>query len=73
MVKDHSVFRYFEKNITITIYVDDILIVVKEKSAILQLKEELKKYFRLKELKDIAYYLGMDIIRDRRNRSIYIT
>ena len=73
MVKDHSVFRHFEKNITIAIYVDDILIVAKEKSAISWLKEELKKHFRLKELGDVAHYLGMDITRDRRNRSVYIT
>ena len=73
MLKFNACLRPPAVFITIAIYVDDILIVAKEKSAILWLKEELKKHFRLKELGDIAHYLGMDIIRDRRNRSIYIT
>ena len=34
MVKDYLIFRYFEKNIIITVYVDNILIVAKDKSAI---------------------------------------
>ncbi len=69
--KDHSVFVY--KNGTIIgIYVDDLFILTPVQELIDLLKKELAKRFRIKDLGEISFYLGIQIIRNRKNRSIYI-
>jgi hypothetical protein len=56
----------------VVIYVDDILMCAPTKELIAEFKTELDKRFRMKHLGDVSWYLGMQIIRDRPNRTIYI-
>jgi hypothetical protein len=56
----------------VAIYVDDILMCAPTKELITEFKTELDKRFRMKHLGDVSWYLGMQIIRDRPNRTIYI-
>jgi hypothetical protein len=63
---DHSVFV---KNSTyIAVYVDDLLIVGPDKVDIAQIKTQLSQRFSMTDMGPIAYYLGMTVTRDRKNR-----
>jgi hypothetical protein len=67
---DHSVFS--NGSIYIAVYVDDLLIIGKEKVKIQELKNRLSTRFSMSDLGPVAYYLGMAVTRDRPNRILYI-
>ena len=71
LVKDHSIFIH-ENGMILAIYVDDILMCAPNKQLISEFKTQLEKRFRMKHLGDVSWYLGMSIVRDRPNRTIYI-
>ncbi|GJR53654.1 transposable element [Tanacetum coccineum] len=55
------------------LYVDDMLIASKNMSEIDQLKAQLKSEFEMKDLGAAKKILGMEIIRDRRERRLYLS
>ena len=54
------------------IYVDDMLLACKDKSQIEKMKEILKSEFDVKDLGHAKKILGMEIIRDRANKFLYL-
>ncbi|KAL5564995.1 hypothetical protein UlMin_028159 [Ulmus minor] len=60
---DHSLFMRFSKSSTllILIYVDDIIVTRSSKEEIEQIILLLKKYFSLKDLGDLNYFLGIEV------------
>jgi hypothetical protein len=74
---DPCIFQYIQKGkaIWIGIHVDDILIITSDdeiKQWFIKIMETNLKKFTVKE-GDTLYYLGMEIIRNRENRTIKIT
>jgi hypothetical protein len=67
---DHSVFS--NGSIYIAVYVDDLLIISKDKIKIQELKGRLSTRFSMSDLGPVAYYLGMAVTRDRPNRTLRI-
>ena len=67
---DHSVFS--NGSTYIAVYVDDLLIIGKDKIKIQELKCRLSTRFSMSDLGPVAYYLGMAITRDRLNRILCI-
>jgi hypothetical protein len=63
---DHSVF--VKHSTYIAIYVDDLLLIGPDKSDIQQIKNQLSQRFSMTDLGPIAFYLGMTVTRDRKNR-----
>jgi len=65
---DHTVFyRHFENNITIlAVYVDDMIITGDDTLEIARLKENLSKEFEVKDLGQLRYFLGIEILRSPR-------
>jgi len=72
---DPNVFNKggIKDGITITVYVDDVAIIGKDKAAINQVIDQLRQQFDLTELGPIKHYLGMEIRRDRSNRTISLS
>ena len=68
--EDYSLF--VKERMIVAIYVDDLLLIGPSKDDIANLKKELSDRFRIKDLGPVNWYLGMHIIRDRPNRTIYI-
>ncbi|MBC7870646.1 MAG: DDE-type integrase/transposase/recombinase [Chitinophagaceae bacterium] len=62
------------KNIVaiIVLWVDDLLIVAKPKELI-SLKLQLSSRFKMHDLGEVKFYLGMKIERDRKSRTIYLS
>lgn len=69
---DHSVFVH-KNGVIIAIYVDDLLLLGPILEDILKLKEQLANRFRMKDLGAVAWYLGMQITRDRAKRILWIS
>ncbi|KAL6337510.1 hypothetical protein AAG906_037103 [Vitis piasezkii] len=66
---DHSLFI---KNvdglfIALLVYVDDVIIASNNQGAIADLKSELNKLFKLKDLGDVKYFLGLEIAKSSSN------
>ena len=61
------------ENIYLLLYVDDILIASKSRSAIDTLKRDLSSEFEMKDLGEAKKVLGMEITRDRRSGKVSLT
>ena len=60
------------KGMIILVYVDDITIIAHHKQDIAWFKKEFRQDFKIKDLGDLKKILGVEIKRDRRNRTITI-
>ena len=63
---DESVFMNVKEGTIVALYVNDILITDRNKSAIRRIKDDLNAKFHMFDLGPYAYYLGIIIKRDRR-------
>ena len=61
------------KFIILLLYVDDMLIVGQDASMIKKLKKELSKSFNIKDLGLAKQILGMEIIRDRKSKKLWLS
>ena len=59
--------------VALLLYVDDMLIVGKDAMKISQLKKELSKSFDMKDLGPAQQILGMQIIRDRKKKRLWLS
>ena len=73
---DHCVYikRYDQgKYIILLLYVDDMLIVGHDKNKINRLKKDLGSKFAMKDLGLAQQILGMWIMRDRKNKRLWLS
>ncbi|KAG8501075.1 hypothetical protein CXB51_003199 [Gossypium anomalum] len=69
---------YFKKNsdgsfVYLLLYVDDMLIVAKDKGEIRKVKAQLSEEFEMKDLGPAKKILGMEILRDRKTSKLYLS
>ncbi|CAM8978016.1 unnamed protein product [Rhodiola kirilowii] len=57
----------------VVLYVDDLLLICPSLPVIMQLKDNLKKFFDMKDLGKAQKILGVKIIRDRKNKQILLS
>ena len=72
---DHCVWIWAKNGIKVIIpaYVDDLTIACNNMPALKRVKEQLKKHYKMHDLGPIACILGIEIIRDRANRKMYLS
>jgi hypothetical protein len=70
---DCCVFRHPVKGALIILYVDDMLIAAPTTIIIEETKTILANEFELKELGPVQSFLGLQVTRDRENRTIYLS
>ena len=66
---DHTLFFKHGDNGKITalvIYVDDIILMGNDENEARRLKEELDKEFEIKDLRNLRYFLGIEVARSRK-------
>ena len=66
-------FLSSDDGIYLLIYVDDMLIACKQKEEIEKLKVELNTEFEMKDLGAATKILGMQIIKDRDSKTLYLS
>jgi len=72
---EYDSYVYFKQSDDLThllLYVDDILIAMRNKTHVQKLKAQLKKEFDMKDLKEAKKILGMEIIRDRSTGRLWL-
>ena len=67
-MNDYSLFinsseRYFT---TLLVYVDDIILAGNDKEEIDRVKKALNKTFKIKDLGDLRYFLGFEVVRSKK-------
>ena len=69
---DPSVYVYARDGVCliIPIFIDNITIAATSTAAIYQTVQDLQKHFKLRDLGPSSYLLGIEITRDRPNRSL---
>ena len=68
---DHSIYVKYDdsgEKILISIYVDDLMIATKNEEALKETKELLKESYKMTDLGELNYLLGIKITRDRKRR-----
>jgi hypothetical protein len=70
---DMCVFRHAKNGTTIVIYVDDMLVIARNLEKLEDAVQPLRTKFKMRELGDLHYYLGLRFVRDKANRTLCIT
>ena len=66
-------FRSGGHFIILAVHVDDMLIVSNSKTKLTEMKLKLTKYFKVKDLGEVKFLLGIEVIRDRKSGSIELS
>jgi hypothetical protein len=61
------------KFIILAVHMDDMLIISNSKSKLAKMKLNLTKYFKVKDLGEVKFLLGIEVIRDRKSGSINLS
>jgi hypothetical protein len=61
-----------ETGILIVMYIDNILIIRKDKSKIKTLKHGLATKFKIEDIRSVNYFIGVRITRDREKKTILL-
>jgi hypothetical protein len=69
---DHSVFTNKDRTLVVALYVDDLLLFSKTLGEIEPLKRALSSAFEMKDLGEAKYVLGINIIRNRAEKTLMI-
>ena len=69
---DHSIYINKDTGIMIGLWMDDLIIVGKNLDIINDLKKKLNDSFDMKDLKDLTYFLGIEVKRNRYDRILHI-
>jgi len=56
----------------IVVYVDDFILVCNDQNKLLQIKEELSQKFKMKDMGELHFFLGMEVERNRDERLLCI-
>lgn len=70
---DPCVFVNATSGSIIVVYVDDLILITKDKPTMTQLKKHLFRRYKARDLGHIGFYLGIRVLRNRLNRSISLT
>jgi hypothetical protein len=72
---DHCVWVWAKDGIKVIIpaYVDDLTIACNNNPALKRIKEELSSRYKMRDLGPIKYILGIEVIRDRANRKMFLS
>jgi hypothetical protein len=70
---DPCVFVNLLTNSIIVVYVNNLILITRGKASITQLKEQLLKRYKSRNLGLVRFYLGIRVLRNRPNRSISLS
>ena len=72
LTADNCIF-HDNKGTYIAVFVDDLLMIGPSKANISTIKAKLSERFHMTDLGPCKYYLGMEVIRDRQNRTLKLS
>ncbi len=66
-------FRNKQTDAYLILYINDLQIAAITIKAITSTRDRLRKHFKLKDLSEAKHFLGLDVVRDREKRTVFIT
>ena len=69
---DPCIYIKLEPFVILAVYVDDLIIMTKSEDQMMTIKEDLKRGFKMKDLGELHYCLGISIVKDHRRGSMYL-
>ena len=74
-VDEPCVYKYIKENkvVFLVLYVDDILLIGNDVETLSNVKKWLAEQFQMKDLGEASYVLGIQIIRDRKNKLLVLS
>ena len=66
-------FTNTDRTLIIGLYVDDMLILGRSLGAVSAFKEQFGKMYKIKDLKEVRTFLGLEVTRDRASRTLTIS
>lgn len=72
LLTEASIFVHYEKKIVLGLFVDDFLLLGADQALISEIKQSFSQRFKMKDLGEVTYFVGLEIARDRKNKSIFI-
>ena len=70
---DPCLFKHKKDGIYIILYVDDLLISAPTVDDINKIRDKLRNKYKLKEMGEVKRFLGFDVIRDRKAKTIFLS
>jgi hypothetical protein len=67
------VFINRDKSLIISLYVDDMIILGRSLDKVNLLKKRFRKLYKLKDMREISTFLGLEITRDRASRTLTVS
>ena len=61
-----------ETLIIIAVYVDNLIILVEDASEMQKIKDVLKAQFKIKDMRELHYCLGVGVVQDKENKQIWL-
>ncbi len=69
---DHCVYVNKDTGVIVAMWVDDLIIFSKDSVGVDLLKLQLKIKFEMKDIGELQYFLGIQVLRDRKNKQLQI-
>ena len=69
---DPCIYIKLEPFVILAVYVDDLIIMTKSEDQMMTIKEDLKRGFKMKDLGELHYCLGISVVKDHRRGSMYL-
>jgi hypothetical protein len=69
---DPCIYINHTSGVIIAVWVDDLIILGKDLNSIDKVKRELQAEFEMKDLGELQYFLGIQVLRDRSKRRLHI-
>lgn len=75
IISDNTVWVYLKDGVRVfvPIFVNDITVAANDKAKIADMKSELKKHFKFRDLGPTTFLMGVEVIRDRSKRTIQLS
>ena len=69
---DHCIYVNNDTGVIVAMWVDDLIIFGKDSVGVDLLKLQLKMKFEMKDMGELQYFLGIQVLRDRKNKMLQI-
>ena len=69
---DPCIYVKLEPLVILAVYVDDLIVMTRSEDQMIRIKEDLKRGFKMKDMGELHYCLGISIEKDHRRGGVYL-
>lgn len=61
-----------DKLLIIAVHVDDMMILAENCLEMRKIKDSIKLQFKMKDMGELHFYLGLSVVQDKENKQVYL-